>query len=79
MSGAISSITQMRRKIGYAKSSQRGRHVILGRWSANRKLSGNGLEEMNGDFPEADFGTTSRLAGRKPPIRSSVRLRITSA
>jgi hypothetical protein len=36
MSSAISSITQMRRKIGYAKSSQRGLSVILGRWSANR-------------------------------------------
>jgi hypothetical protein len=30
------------------------------------------------NVPEADLGTTSRLAGRKPPMRSSVRLRITS-
>jgi hypothetical protein len=34
MSSAISSIThtQMRRKIGYPKSSQSGLSVILGRW-----------------------------------------------
>ena len=37
-----------------------------------------GLGEINGDLPEEDFGTTSRLAGRKPPMRSRVRLRITS-
>ena len=27
-----------------------------------------GFEDINGNFPEADFWTTSRLAGRKPPI-----------
>lgn len=52
MSGAISSITQLRRKIGYAKSSQRGPYVILGRWSANRKLSRTVLEDINGNLPE---------------------------
>jgi hypothetical protein len=35
----------------------------LGRLSANWKLSRNGLP---GDLLEGDFGTTSRLAGRKP-------------
>jgi hypothetical protein len=33
---------------------------------------------MGGHAPEADFGTTSRLVRRKPPMRSSVRFRITS-
>jgi hypothetical protein len=32
---------------------------ILGRWSANRKLSKNGLEEINRDLPQADFWPAS--------------------
>jgi len=34
--------------------------------------------DMRPRLPQADFGTTSRLAGRKPSMRSSVRLRMTS-
>jgi len=53
--------------------------------SANRKLSTNGLREMSqlnvsigADLREEDFWTTSRLVRRQPPMRSNVRLRITS-
>jgi hypothetical protein len=57
MSSAISSITQMRRKIGWPKSSQRGLSVILGRWFgqpeaiqkwASRKSMGNLREGASG-------------------------------
>jgi hypothetical protein len=53
-------------------------------WTCCRQCGSNpggletGLEEINGDLLEADFWTISRLVGREPPMRSSVRLRITS-
>ena len=51
--------------------------TILDVSSANRKLSRNGLRGDPSDVLEADLWATSRL-GRKPPMRSSVRLRIIS-
>ena len=42
------------------------------------RTSGLGPHSVESDFPHADFGTTSRLVRRKPPLRSNVRLRITS-
>jgi len=51
-----------RRKVSTFQPSIQGTKVLL----------------ATGIYPEEDFGTTSRLANRKPPMRSSARLGMTS-